>query len=124
MAYCRMCVRFILKIFERMSPDASMQQSRPLYSPPLVSIVRACNCGDRRRPIGVLNEQSDGPVVPRPSSRLVGMLIVSRADRDAIRRRAVGRNWARECTRKGKGHRCKIARFFDARFPRTAPWQR
>jgi len=70
---------------------------------------------------GVHNEQSDGPVVPRPSSRLVGMLIVSRADRDAIRRRAAGRNQAyqaRECMRKGKGHRCVKLRVSSSRdFP-------
>jgi len=82
-----------------MSLDASMQRCDDLIlgDPSLLVAVRfdrACvqlrGSLSPNRPPEWLNERSDGPV-PRPSSRL-GMLIVSRADRNAIRRRAAERD--------------------------------
>lgn len=64
--------------------------------------------------LSMLNERNDGPVVHRPSSRLIGMLIASRADLGAISNERTSERTSKpreECTWKGKGLRCKIARF-------------
>lgn len=68
----------------------------------------------------VRDKRGDGPVVSRPSSRPVGMLIVSRADCYAIKRRAGGQAAAsesRECARKGKGLGYVKLRVSRRRFP-------